>query len=82
MPVHAVGLDVPCDIVPALYTLKSKYRARISIAEVIGEFPNLLVGFAWGYEHHLTLRLVSQKVGCHATVTVVVEKRWKTTNKK
>jgi hypothetical protein len=26
--------------------------------------------------------VVSRKVGCHATVTVVVEKRWKTGNKK
>jgi hypothetical protein len=82
VPVHAVGLDVPCDIVPALHTLKSKYRARISIVEAIGEFPILLLGFAWGYQHHLTLRLVSQKVVCDAIVRVVVEKRWKTTNKK
>jgi hypothetical protein len=29
--------------------------------EAIGEFPNLLLGFAWSYQHHLTLRLVSQK---------------------
>lgn len=46
--------------------------------EGIGEFPNALLGFAWGYQHHLTLQLASQKVGCHATVTVVVKKRWKT----
>jgi hypothetical protein len=44
VPIHAVGLDVPCDIVPALHTLKSKYCARISIAEEIGGFPNLLLG--------------------------------------
>jgi hypothetical protein len=82
VPVHAVEFDVSCNIVPALHTLKSKYRARISIAEGIGEFPNLLLGFAWGYEYHVTLRLVSQKVGCRATVTVVVEKRWRTASKR